>query len=439
MKKGLSILLVLCTLMCMLLTGCGNSSVNLNDYVVITDEGYDGYGKLSVKLDYEKLIEDHEDKLTDKNIDSSIFGVKTPKLAAAFVFEAQKPYELSYEDSDTLKNGDKVEFTWETNANAIETLKGILEVNIKYDKFTHTVKDLEALTEFDPFENIDYNCGGFSGNGTINKATATYTPESGFKLEWSLDFDKSKNGTWSNGDTISLSINNEQAKETAAREHGLKLTRTTADLKLEALRYFPTENPQEIFEYFSEEDKQNVIEAVKDKYKKYAGEIKVEYVGAMYYYTDPIDFTKTSYEANNRFVLVFHVTNGIEPDGWYTYMSPSMPSVESVYIDIDKDEDGKITRKTVWGGKSMVQTKFPTTEGSYISERKHTQTKNGPATYFTYNNLYYEGCQTIKDCIETFTYYNVTNVTKLFSGQKVEMPYNHVVATDNLKQYIKEY
>ena len=140
----------------MLLTGCGSSSVNLNDYVVITDEGYDGYGTISVKLDYEKLIEDHEDKLTDKNIDSSIFGVKTPKLAAAFVFEAQKPYELSYEESDTLKNGDKIEFTWETNENAIETLKGILEVNIKYSKFTYTVKDLEALTEFDPFENIDY-------------------------------------------------------------------------------------------------------------------------------------------------------------------------------------------------------------------------------------------------------------------------------------------
>ena len=61
MKKGLSFLLVLCTLMCMLFTGCGSSSVNLNDYVVITDEGYDGYGTKSVKLDYEKLIADHED------------------------------------------------------------------------------------------------------------------------------------------------------------------------------------------------------------------------------------------------------------------------------------------------------------------------------------------------------------------------------------------
>ena len=439
MKKGLSILLVLCAIMCTLLTGCGGSAVNLNDYVVITDEGYDGYGTISVKLDYEKLIEDHEDKLTDKNIDSSIFGVKTPKLAAAFVFEAQKPYELSYEESDTLKNGDKIEFTWETNENAIETLKGILEVNIKYSKFTHTVKDLEALTEVDPFDNIDYSHASFSGNGTISKATALYTTESGSKLEWSLDFDKSKNGSWSNGDTISLSISDEKADEIAAKNHGVKLTRTTADIKLEAFRYFPTQNPKEIFEYFSEEDKQNVIEAVKDKYKKYAGNIEVEYVGAMYYYTDPIDFTKTSYEKNNRFVLVFHVTNDIEPDGWYTYMSPSMPSVESVYIKIDKAEDGKITRKTVWGGKSMVQTKFPTSEGSYISERKHTQTKNGPATYFTYNNLYYEGSQTIKDCIETFTYYNVTNVTTIFKNEKVEKSFNHLVVTDSLKEYVKEY
>ena len=56
MKKGLSILLVLCALMCTLLTGCGGSSVNLADYVTVTDNGYDGYGEISVQLDYEKLI-----------------------------------------------------------------------------------------------------------------------------------------------------------------------------------------------------------------------------------------------------------------------------------------------------------------------------------------------------------------------------------------------
>ena len=87
----------------------------------------------------------------------------------------------------------------------------------------------------------------------------------------------------------------------------------------------------------------------------------------------------------------------------------------------------------------MRQIHFPKASGNYSSDYKSGSKPNGPATYFTYNNLYYEGHQTIKECIESFTYYNVTNVTKLFSGQKVEMPYNHVVATENLKQYIKEY
>ena len=435
MKKRLTSLLILCALMCTLLTGCSSSTVNLNKYVVITDEGYDGYGTISVKFDYEKLIEDYEKKLTD-NIDSSIFGDKTPKLAATYVFEDQKPYELSYEASDSLKNGDKIEFTWKTNEEAIEMLKGILEVNIKFKNFTHTVKDRKAVIEVDPFNNIDYGYSSFSGNSTINKVTALYTTESGTNLEWQLDFDKSKNGSWSNGDTISLSIKDENAIENAAREHGVKFTRTAADVKIEALRYFPTQNPKEIFEYFSEEDKKNVIEAVKDKYKNYDGKIKVEYVGAMYYYTDPIDFTQSNYDENNRFVLVFHITNGIEPDGWYTYMTPSMPTVDSVYIKIDKDEDGKIAKKTVWGGKYLVKTSFPTSEGSYISERKNTQTQTGPATSFAYNDVNYEGSQTIKDCIETFTYYNITNDATTVKNEKT---FNHLVVTDSLKEYVKEY
>lgn len=433
MKKGLSILLVLCSLMCILLTGCGNSAVNLNDYVVITDEGYDEYGTISVKLDYEKLIKDYEDKLTDKNIDSSIFGVKTPELAAAFVFEAQKPYKLSYERSENLKNGDKVEFTWETNANAIETLKGILEVNIKFDKFTYTVKDLKPLTEVDPFANVNYEHSGFSGNATILTAKTIINLEDREKLEWSFDFDKSKNGTWKNGDTIKLSLRDFNEARIAS-EYGIKITSASADVKLDSLRYFATENPKENFEYFSEKDMENVIAAVKDKYSKYKGNIEVEYIGSVLYYTDPIDFTAKDYDENNLFALVFHVTNGIEPDGWYTYMAPH----ESVYIYSEMDENGKVTKKTTIGSL-MRYVSFPKVRGNYYTDYYSSSKPTGPAKYFIYDGLYYEGQQTIKECIESFTYYNVTNVTKLFSGQKVEKPYNHLVVTDSLKKYVKEY
>lgn len=437
MKKGLSFLLVLCALMCTLLTGCGNSSVNLADYVTVTDNGYDGYGEISVKLDYEKLIKDYEDKLTDKNLDTDVFGDKTPELASAYVFEFLKPYEPSFEASENLKNNDKITLTWKINEDAVEKLKQVLDINIKCDNFSHTVKDLKALKEVDPFANIDYDYSGFSGNGEIKTATAIVKTENGQILEWSLDFDKSKNGTFANGNSVSFSLNDSYTDEACAKEYGIKLTRKSADIKLDVLRYFPTDNAREIFDCLTEEDKQNVIEAVKDKYKKYAGNIEVEYVGAVFYYTDPIDFTDKNYDENNRLALIFHVTNGIEPDGWYTYMSPVSPDT-SVYIYPEKTEDGKLVKKTSFGSP-MRQIHFPKASGNYSSDYKSGSKPNGPATYFTYNNLYYEGHQTIKECIESFTYYNVTNVTKLFSGQKVEMPYNHVVATDNLKQYIKEY
>ena len=434
MKKGLSILLVLCTLMCMLLTGCGSSSVNLNDYVVITDEGYDGYGTISVKLDYEKLIEDHEDKLTDKNIDSSIFGVKTPKLAAAFVFEAQKPYELSYEEPDTLKNGDKIEFTWETNENAIETLKGILEVNIKYSKFTYTVKDLEALTKVDPFANMEYSTSGFSGSGCVLDHAKAVLDNGN---TWDLKVDKEKNGKLSNGDTIKFTIKDSYEDDYYASQYGLVLSRKSADITINDLKYYPIENPKEIFEHISKEDMVNVSTALKGHYDYYGslfsncniGKVEVEYVGAIYFYNDNIDPNELSYTPDSDLAFVYHVTNGIEPDGWYTYVSTG----DSSYIKYIKEEDGTLSKRTTIGSKYTERKEFSDAHADYFNESVEFLTFSKVRTDFTYNGKRYAGHQTLKECIEAFEFHSLTQ-----KGKDSDR-YNHLVATEGLKDYIEEY
>ena len=57
MKKSLSLLFVLCTIICAMLTGCGSSStLNLNDYLVVKIKGVDGYGEIEeYTLDYSAI------------------------------------------------------------------------------------------------------------------------------------------------------------------------------------------------------------------------------------------------------------------------------------------------------------------------------------------------------------------------------------------------
>lgn len=67
MKKGLSILLVLCSLMCILLTGCGSSeTLYINDYLIVKTKGIDGYGEIEeYTLDYKAIAKKYASRGED--------------------------------------------------------------------------------------------------------------------------------------------------------------------------------------------------------------------------------------------------------------------------------------------------------------------------------------------------------------------------------------
>lgn len=425
MKKGISILIIMCTFLCTLLTGCGKSTVNLNDYVEVEDSGYNGYGSVYARLDFDKILEDFKDRLTDKNLDSSIFGDKTPMLAAMFIISEQKPFRLAYESGNEFSNGDEVEFTWNTNSNAIEALKQVLNVEFKYKKFTHKVKGLKDPVEVDPFENIRYHGAyGMSGCSSLGYLESVIkNPEGDGEFTLNLKYDESKNGTFSNGDTLTLSVA-EEDKEKYVRQ-GIILTRTSADVTLDVFSYYPINTPGEIFTYLSDEDKQTVIDLVKRKYQKYKGDINVEYVGAMWLYDDEIDCKSQDGRAlsNNKLVLIMHATNGLKPGGWYTYMATG-----PVCTEVSFDDNGEKSKLTRWDyyGRHMSEN-FSNISDYYETER-FAYSKTDPSLYFEYGGLYYEGHETIKECIDHYINENI--------GKKT---YDHLAASDSIKQYVTEH
>lgn len=94
-----------------LLTGCGEETVNLNECVDVKISGIDEKGKAEVEVDYDKmenlLAKAMKIDLDEENIES--FG----DLGSAMddldtITEAEDCVEFQVEPSENLKNGDKV-------------------------------------------------------------------------------------------------------------------------------------------------------------------------------------------------------------------------------------------------------------------------------------------------------------------------------------------
>ncbi len=193
------------------LTGCflSKPTVNLNDYIEVTAQGYDGYGSIRARVDFDQIVEDYADHLA-KKINSEAFGDKTAEMAALYVFEELDPYKLSYEKEEGTKNGDTVKFVWETNESGIKQLEQILRVKFTYEDFVYEVKEMPALREVDPFEYLTLEYSGISGKAVISKCQIEIPiivndNESTVRVEAEVD----KKEKLSNGDTVKLTIADE--------------------------------------------------------------------------------------------------------------------------------------------------------------------------------------------------------------------------------------
>ena len=425
MRKLWAVVILAVVLCCSLMVGCGKPTVNLNDYVKITCEGYDGYGSVSARIDYQQIIEDYADNLAD-NLDTSVFGDQTPSIAAAFVFESYKPFAIAYESPENAKNGDKVEFTWNTSESGIEQLAKVLDVEFKYENFTYEFEDLEPLKEVDPFEVLDLDYYGTSGQAKASNYGEVVIKTEDGQLRYDLEIEEDK--LVSNGDTLKVSIDvDEYMEEDLAKNYGIILTRKEAEIIVEGAKYYPTENPQEVFEYLTSESVslQNATKAVEDFYSEYTGEIKVEYVGALFCYADEMEYPAVASTAdNNRLVLIFHIENGIEPGGWYNYFAPT----NNVLIGYEKNEDLTLTKAL------KLDTGDDFSDGQTYYENCYYYRYNDYG-YFEYDGNIYEGCQTIEEIVKIYKEKEL--VGENVFGKKIYSPCTNIIATEELEQYIK--
>lgn len=99
----------------LLVTGCGRTKVDLNDYLTLECEGYDTVGKADFTFDYEKLIDDNPKAfgLSKDYSDEDYLGV---------LLSIDSYIDGDLDKTDSLSNGDTVTFKWDVDEENLNEL-----------------------------------------------------------------------------------------------------------------------------------------------------------------------------------------------------------------------------------------------------------------------------------------------------------------------------
>ena len=233
--------------------------IDLNKYISFESSGYDGYGKASISVDWDKLEKDYGKKVKYSSKGKKEYGVLTYAFEPMSVLR-DAVSEISLDKSERLSNGDKVKYTWKVSD---DTTKSI-NYKLKYKDGEFEIKKLNELSKFDPFKDVKVSFSGiapngkaeiaYSGNDTLNK--------NNFKLD---KFDKLKNN-----DTVTVSLNlDEDQIASMADRYGripekMSQTYTVSGLETYVTQY--SELPQDFIKEVNDKAKEVVKEYTDSAY-----------------------------------------------------------------------------------------------------------------------------------------------------------------------------
>lgn len=420
-------IVVLTVVIAIVTSAFGSQKLPVDSTVEVKFSGANGYGTASIVNEW-----DWEDSIKfQKNKNN------TPLEAMGYKMILQQCIEYSLSKDEELSNGETVTLKITVDK---DTLK---QYGFKAKDVTKKIKvsGLKKVKEINPFEDgkVELEIYGLSGAGSLgasaNHVQINVSKDQELVLDLELLNKEELDGTLANGDKVSVKITDDYSNADLANSYGIVFSKREANIVVDNMSYYPIENPREIFEYLGEDDMKNVLAALKSNYDDYVGNIEAEYVGAVYYYTDEPNYKNRMNNTNNQLILLYHVENGVKPGGWYTYMALN----DEVYIRYKESDNGELIKITTMGNSAGERDVFPDRGGNYNTDYQRSlwDVLEVPTT-FTYNGLTYEGHQTLEECIKAFTYYEITNEEGTIGGI-IEKTYNHVIATENLKEYVKEY
>lgn len=214
-KKTVGFGILLGAIIC--LPGCGRTTIDLNNYVSDTPEGYDGMGKIYNYIDSDAIVEDNIQAFGVADDDDD-WGL-APYLAVE---------ELSGEwsQSEGLSNGDQITFTWDEDA--IKAIEDSYKVKLKHSDITITVDGLEEVQSYDAFAKLKVRYEGIAPTGTIE------LDSSGCEIS-SLKYTVEPEAGLKNGDTVTVTID---VPSDCAEEYGMIPAEASKEYTVDGLPAF---------------------------------------------------------------------------------------------------------------------------------------------------------------------------------------------------------
>lgn len=177
-------------------------TININKYLKVESEGYDGYGNVQVSVDWDAIAEKYGSKLEytkkAKSEYSELLGLMTPVEAV------KESVNVELDTNSKLSNGDEIKYTIAVD----DELEDYIKCNIKYEDGTYTVSGLSEVGKFDAFADVSVTFSGIAPNGS---AEISYSGSELSEYDFSLD----NNYGLSNGDKIVVSINEDKIENCA--------------------------------------------------------------------------------------------------------------------------------------------------------------------------------------------------------------------------------
>lgn len=306
-KKTIGIGMILGTALC--LSGCGSTTINMNDYLEYEIGGYEGYGTISSQVNTQSAMSDYEDEIARLNDGAEDAAV----LAALDSYRLMERIDGEWSQTDSLSNGDTVTFTWDEDA--IQDFEDSCDVKIKYSDVKVTIEGLEEVATYDAFAGLEVAYRSLAPFGTVSLnsedceiSNLTYTagPSTGLK----------------NGDTITVTV---EVPDNCAKEYGKVPKETTKTYKVEGLSGFATsaadipEDTMAVMKKQAEDDRKAAF--AKDSNSTLDG---FTYVGN-YFLTMKDDeaknreFSLSPYSATYNTIYLIYELNITNEEGSYSY------------------------------------------------------------------------------------------------------------------------
>lgn len=169
-------------------------TINLDKYVTVETEGYDGYGRARVSMNWGEIYSNYYDKVYFKGQAKKEYGDEIDYMSPLDVIRDYVEVELS--KNEYLSNDEEIEYTWTVD----EKLFDLVKCKLKYKGDTIKVSDLKMAGTFDAFADLEVT---FTGNSPFGYLEYKYT---GDELNY-YDFSCDKSNELVNGDIVTIKIN----------------------------------------------------------------------------------------------------------------------------------------------------------------------------------------------------------------------------------------